>query len=116
MNVIYNDIKAVVDKELTAANEKHPLFASLHEGYAVICEEADEAREECDEVEKFMALAWKQVRKDNPKLTLEHISRVKDAAIRLAEEAVQVAAMCDKAIMSEQTKKIIDDNWDGSGD
>lgn len=116
MNAIHKDIKALVITEMAEANKTHPMFASLHEAYAVICEEVDEAREECDEVEKFMALAWKQVRKDNPKLTLEHISRVKDAAIRLAEEAVQVAAMCDKAIMSEQTKKIIDDNWDGSGD
>lgn len=114
MNVIYNDIKAVVDKELTAANEKHPLFASLHEGYAVICEEADEAREECDEVERFMSMAWQQVRKDNPKLALEHISRVRDAAVRLAIEACQVAAMCDKAIMSERKKDVPD--WDGSGD
>lgn len=114
MNVISNDIKALVSKELTAASEKHPLFASLHEAYAVICEEVDEAREECNEVEKFMALAWKQVRKDNPKLTLEHISRVKDAAIRLAAEAVQVAAMCEKAAMSDQ--KTTEPDWDGSGD
>lgn len=114
MNAIYDNIKDAVSKELTAANKNHPLFASLHEAYAVICEEVDEAREECDEVEKFMVMAWKQVRNNQPKLALEHISRVRDAAVRLAIEACQVAAMCDKAIMSERTKGVPD--WDGSGD
>lgn len=114
MNVIYEDIKELVNKELTAANEKHPLFTSLHEAYAVICEEVDEAREECDEVEKFMTMAWQQVRQDHSKLALEHISRVRDAAIRLATEACQVAAMCDKAAMSARSKNDVE--WDGSGD
>ena len=41
MNVIENDVRALVDKELTAANERFPQFRSQHEGYAVILEEFD---------------------------------------------------------------------------
>lgn len=36
MNVIENDVRALVDKELTAANERFPQFHSAHEGYASI--------------------------------------------------------------------------------
>lgn len=32
MNVIENDVRALVDKELTAANERFPQFHSAHEG------------------------------------------------------------------------------------
>lgn len=42
MNVIENDVRALVDKELTAANERFPQFHSAHEGYAVILEEVEE--------------------------------------------------------------------------
>lgn len=35
MNVIENDVRALVDKELTAANERFPQFRSQHEGYAL---------------------------------------------------------------------------------
>ena len=42
MNAIENDVRALVDKELDAANERFPQFHSAHEGYAVILEEVEE--------------------------------------------------------------------------
>lgn len=53
MNVIENDVRALVDKELTAANERFPQFRSQHEGYAVILEEFDEAKEQLEAAELF---------------------------------------------------------------
>jgi hypothetical protein len=75
------DIKSVefqiltkVYQELKQANTKHPLFISPHHGYAVILEEFDEL--------------WDEIKKKQPD---------KD---RLVAEAVQVAAMAVKFIIS----------------
>lgn len=106
MNAIKEEIRGAIGKELTAAMQKHPLFASLHEAYGVIREELDEATEELADCERFFGMAWKQIRVDCPELALQHISRLKDAAERLAIEAVQVSAMCEKAIRSERKEKV----------
>lgn len=42
MNTVENDVRALVDKELAAANERFPQFHSQHEGWAVIKEEVEE--------------------------------------------------------------------------
>ena len=49
MDVITKDVRALAKKELAAANRRFRMFASPHEGYAVIREELDEL---IDEVRK----------------------------------------------------------------
>ena len=48
MNAVSEDVKMLVEKELESANERFPQFHSEHEGWAIITEEAEELREECD--------------------------------------------------------------------
>lgn len=50
MDVITKDVRALAKKELAAANRRFRMFASPHEGYAVIREELDEL---IDEVRKL---------------------------------------------------------------
>lgn len=102
MNAVTEDIRQAVGKELASANSKFPMFASLHEGYAVLKEEVEEAGEELSGVRKFLDYAWQFIRSDNRQLALEHVTRLRFAAQRLAEEAVQVAAMAQKMIDSEK--------------
>ena len=45
-DVVKRDLYGLIDKELEAANQKFPLFNSTHEAFAVILEEAEEAKEE----------------------------------------------------------------------
>lgn len=104
MNVIKDEIRDAVEKELENAYLHFPMFSSLHEGYAVILEESEESEEELHKVNEYLGLAWRQVRHDEVKLALNHISRAKEAAIRLAIEACQVAAMCEKTITSMACK------------
>ena len=45
MNELRKEVEAAAMAELNRANAKFPLFNSTHEGYAVILEEAEEAKE-----------------------------------------------------------------------
>ena len=92
MNVIENDVRALVDKELTAANERFPQFHSAHEGYAVILEEVEECEGEFDAMQYCLNCLWRQTKCNVPTEPKE----LQNAAVRLACEAIQVAAMCRK--------------------
>lgn len=77
MDVITKDVRALAKKELAAANRRFRMFASPHEGYAVIREELDEL---IDEVRKL----------------------IYDVAIHAAVEAIQLAAMVKKYERSQR--------------
>ena len=67
---------------------------SQHEGYAVILEEFDEAKEQLEAAELFLDHMWDSVRHDSPaKLSAESMMMF---SINAACEAIQVAAMCRK--------------------
>ena len=61
-DVVKRDLYGLIDKELEAANQKFPLFNSTHEAFAVILEEAEEAKEEAKEWEESWNMCREQVR------------------------------------------------------
>lgn len=94
MNAVEGKALELVEIELAAANEKHPPFASQHEGYAVILEEIEEARTQINALERHFGYAWDAVKHDeNAKSRIE---RCKDFAVWAACELIQVDAMCEK--------------------
>ena len=102
MNVVENDVRILVGKELAAANERFPRFHSAHEGYAVIQEEADELKEATDKVIGRMVSLWATVKYGNdPERLLQMIS---EDAVNATCEAIQVAAMCKKFLEMEGKK------------
>lgn len=99
MNAVEQDVRALVDKELAAANERFPQFHSQHEGYAVILEEMQETEEAIRLAKIGLEIAWRNIRDD---IGAEvEISGLKDRAIQVACEAIQVAAMCRKFVDME---------------
>lgn len=102
MNVVKKDVQALVAKELAAANEKFPQFRSAHEGYAVILEEACETEEAVCEIRKHVDAMWSRVRDNNA--TSARAALLRQAAINVACEAIQVAAMAQKFIEMEASK------------
>lgn len=102
MNVVENDVRALVDKELSAANKRFPQFHSAHEGYAVIKEEVDELKEDMDRINGRITSLRARVRFNNS--CEELVSRIFDDAVNAACEAVQVAAMCKKFLEMEGKK------------
>ena len=99
MNAVENNVRALVDKELAAANKRFPQFHSAHEGYAVIQEEVDELKEDMDRINGRIPSLRARVRFNNS--CEELVSRIFDDAINAACEAIQVAAMCKKFLEME---------------
>ena len=89
-------IEPLIVEELARANEQFPQFHSPHEGWAVICEEVDEAKREMNGVEVSNNSLKRDVFCDYDTWAKIHIESMRKAAVALAAEAIQVAAMCDK--------------------
>lgn len=95
-----NKIMELVQEELHEANNVHPLFHSLHEAWAVIWEEFEETKADKDRCETYLKRAWNGCKEDDSEEFLAEVDSAKHAAIGVAQEAIQVAAMCQKALES----------------
>ena len=94
-------IQELADEELKEANEKYPLFHSYHEAYAVILEEFEETEENVKTMGYCIQAMWGCVKRD--KSIKKCVENLKNFALNTAAEAIQVAAMCDKFLMTKDT-------------
>ena len=101
MNVCKDEIRDAIEHELVSANEIHPPFVSLHEAYAVILEEFEEAEEQMQLCKEEMGELWRTVKSDHLKGSLESLHWIQVYAQKSAEECCQLAAMAIKAQQSE---------------
>lgn len=96
-------IEKLINDELRAANKKFPLFSSWHEAYAVILEEVEEANNEADVMcALYLDRLWHDIKAkaSSEADRLEDVGILRGHAVRAIKELIQVAAMCDKAVMS----------------
>ena len=101
MEELLNEIEQAAKNELARANKEHPLFNLPHEAYAVIKEEVEEAELEMEHIKDSVCIFLKAVKyDDSAKNMCRFLHGIKDIAIDLAAEAIQVAAMAQKAIDS----------------
>ena len=98
MTELTDKIKALAELELQDANANHPQFHSLHEGYAVLLEELEEATEALEEAEAMRKILWIHVRRDDAAMAHSFAARLEKAAAELAAEAVQCSAMARKML------------------
>lgn len=100
MQELINKVQELVAFELERANTIHPpKFNSMHEAYAVILEEYEEAKEEFDHMAYPMHCMWFKTKENNIEGALIYADGVETRAIMAAAELIQVAAMCRKARM-----------------
>jgi hypothetical protein len=104
MNAVENEVKELVDKELKSANERFSLFHSDHEGYAIIKEELEEAKEELGYAEIAFNNLWENVKENKTMPALNHAEAILKCASNTAIEAIQLAAMAQKFIDSNQAR------------
>lgn len=72
------------------------VYASEHEAYAVLKEEIEEAAECLDGINKNLAYIWALIKNNHIQKGREALEETKQYAIALAEEATQVAAVCER--------------------
>lgn len=100
------NIAAAVYNEKTAAIKAHGNFHSPHEGWAVLLEEVQEVATAfaCfkEDAQKKMAYLWDNVRTDFNGNTEELLHDLCNSALDLIYECVQVAAVCEKWVQSEE--------------
>lgn len=66
MNAVENQVRELVQIELSAANERFPQFHSAHEGWAVILEEQVELGTEFDKIKGYMGDIFNKIIENNP--------------------------------------------------
>lgn len=93
---LLKELEPLVEHELERANSVNPQFHSGHEGYAVLREECQETSVEHELMKHHLFGLWMSVRQNRPDSAKDHVECLKDRAMNVAAEAIQVAAMCDK--------------------
>lgn len=96
MKKLKTEVEKAVAFELSEANKNYPLFASRHEGLAVIEEEVWEAKNELVRLDGQFNTFRYNVFTDEYEVITEDVQMMREYAVDLACEAIQVAAMCDK--------------------
>ena len=99
MRELIDKVQELVVFELNRANTIHPpKFNSMHEAYAVILEEFEEAKDDLESAEWTLREIWFETKanrcKDDIDVDIEELER---RATLGAAEMIQVAAMCRKA-------------------
>ena len=105
MNVVKQDVEKLVQKELESANQRFPMFRSDHEGAAVILEEIEEAESEMRGVNRHFAGVWHSVKSDERIKSYQYMNKIKNRAVNLSCEAIQVAAMAQKFMDSQKERE-----------
>lgn len=104
MSLIAGAEKLAVE-ELERANKNFPLFASDHEGFAVIREELEEACAEINAAARELDKAWNHIKANDEQRARTEIICTRKVLLRGVAEMIQAAAMCEKFIQSQEDRK-----------
>lgn len=101
MQELIDKVQELVAFELEKANTIHPpQFNSMHEAYAVILEECEEAEFEIITFKDALEwCVWRNIKNDCYEMACSGFKDIEKTAIAAAAEMIQVAAMCRKARM-----------------
>lgn len=106
MKKLKKRIEEDISFELSEANRNYPLFASPHEGLAIIGEEVAEAKKEMRHLVLWHEQLEQDVYSDELESSDEDVEDIIERATNLACEAVQVAAMGRKWQMGFERKNL----------
>lgn len=110
MDAVRKDVRRLVNKELAEANKRFRQFASPHEGQNVVREELEEAEQAIVPLKLYIETRMWNAVKANQTVPKDDFRAIREAAINLAVEAIQVAAMAKKFEHGQRN------NWPGAGE
>lgn len=93
-----DDCAILIHGEMEEGIKNYGLFASPHEGLAIIMEEVEEAREAMTDTEEFFQHMKDCVYADDVKYAAWNAGKLRKKAMNLMIEAMQVAAMAEKFV------------------
>lgn len=112
MKKLIDGVIVLTAKELALANKDHgDRFHSLHEGYGVIREELDEAKEERQAVGDAFGDIMYYIRTEQYAELRACLNNMGNHAILAACEYIQVAAMCDKMLRGMEGAEYADNSY-----
>ena len=98
------NILAAVAKEKESAIKNHGYFHSDHEFWAVLCEEAEELKEDSTCITSIVRRLWDSVRGDSMFNNIDTLNTIRENAINAVCEAIQVVVVIDKYLEGESKK------------
>lgn len=104
MKEILIEIDRLAEEELNRANKVNPMFSSDHEGCSVLREEIEEAIKEMQSIVRRYDELWKGVKDNQSDVAKAAIREIKYFAEYGAAELIQVIAMCDKFVKSQEVR------------
>ena len=117
MKKLIDEVTQLVEAEYGRASIKFGCINnSDHESYAIIKEEADEARDELNAVDDLLKYFWNQVKGNSPDPEkLKICQKLQSCALLAACELIQVAATAKKACITIGNRNIILDLTGSAG-
>ena len=107
MNVVETEVRELINKEYQAACKKFPLYASDHEGAAVMLEEIEEAESALKCLRYvFDGTLWPAVKNNLGAVQkMPYLDMIRDRALNLSIEAIQIAAVAQKFSTSMEKRQ-----------
>lgn len=102
MRRLKSEVKAVINRELVRANWEHELFVDENHLFGVVAEEIWETSTEYEILMKEFETEFKRLCFTQAPIEqlLESLEKMRKTALLMACEAIQVSAMCEKAVIS----------------
>lgn len=100
MDEILEKMEDAAEEERNRIVQKKGFYHTLHEGYAVLLEEVEEAQEEMESLREDMKAMWGKIREDAEDEAAEIAEEIYNDAMKCAAELMQVGAVCLRFINS----------------
>jgi hypothetical protein len=91
-------VEQAINEELKNAKGYGEKYNSVHEMYGVLKEEIEEMNSEVEEVKGNFAIFWNFIKKNNEEKQKEFLKLIETSTEKTALEALQVCAVCRKAL------------------
>ena len=90
-------LACATDCELVNIRKVHgKQYNSLHEGYAVLLEEVEEAESELERIKEEMADLWQNVKQNDNAAVTDALRRISTHAYFMLQETTQIVAVANK--------------------